>query len=132
MKKCESCNNLDDTLIFVHTQIHELCAQLRSSHWPDHVSDFWESNGVLRLINALSNHPYPKISQHIVSIHMAQLIKDLQNCQRTASFAERNKDWEEKLSHLQMELIPSYFVRKCNKQINALTAINLAHQPKTR
>lgn len=121
MKNCENCNDPNDVLIFVHRHTQLLCAQLKASNWPEHVQQLWESIGVKRVFSALYNHPHPQIAQYVVETKMVQLIKDLTQCPRKGL---RNNESEQAMLQLQMVLIPSYFVRLCNKQIENLIKVD--------
>lgn len=132
MKNCENYNSFDDALIFVDIQVNLLCAQLKVSNWPEHACDLWTSQGVARLTAALHDHPHPKIFQHVISMRIEQLIKDVQNCPCVAKFSERGQNWEEKHQRLQMELIPSHFVRTCNTKMKELVQATQLHLPTTK
>lgn len=124
MKNCENYN--PTVVIFVHHHIQLLCAQLKASNWDDSVQQLWEGCGMQRLTNVLGDHSHPQIAQYVVETKISQLIKDLEKYPRK-NHSLRNEKYERAMGQLQIDLIPSYFVRKCNKQIDEL--INLSAQP---
>lgn len=127
MKNYENYND-PNIVIFVHQHIQLLIAQLKASNWDENVQQLWEGIGVGRVFTALCKHPHPQIAQYVVETKMSQLIKDLAQYPRKGQ-PIRNNEYEKAISQLQMCLIPSYFVRICQKEIDSLVAVSNRQDP---
>lgn len=129
MKNSENYN--PTVVIFVHHHIQLLCTQLKACNWGSSVQHLWEGRGMQRVTNMLGDHSRPQIAQYVVETKINQLIKDLEKYPRK-NHSLRNNEYERAMGQLQIDLIPSYFVRKCNKQIDELIKVSVKPILKTK
>lgn len=119
---------MSENLIFIHRHTSRIRAQLKASNWEEHTQNLWDSIASKRLLAMLSQHPNPTLCQYILEHNLIALHNKIELCviksRGYQGAGNDQKEYQMRFEELKILLIPSYFIQKCNHEIERLLQYN--------